>query len=98
MSASVRMQTGSSAQLGWWCKHLCSREQYPQFWGYYGGMSDEIKETKIRLPAGLHERLKQAAGRDHRSMHAQMIAYIERCLDADERRLRPRPRKDHDGS
>jgi len=62
-----------------------------------GVMSDEIKEMKLRLPATLHERLKQAAGRDHRSMHAQMIAYIERCLDADDKSARSRSGKDHDG-
>jgi predicted DNA-binding protein len=57
-------------------------------------MSDEIKETKIRLPAGLHERLKQAAGRDHRSMHAQMLAYIERGLDQDDKSARSRSKED----
>jgi hypothetical protein len=46
-------------------------------------MTDEVKMS-IRLRPDLHARLKQAAGRDHRSMHAQMIAYIERCLDQDE--------------
>jgi len=45
-------------------------------------MPDEIKMT-IRLSPDLRERLKQAAERDHRSMHAQMIAYIERGLDQD---------------
>lgn len=38
----------------------------------------------IRLAPDLHERLKRAAGRDHRSMHAQMLEYIERCLEQDE--------------
>jgi predicted HicB family RNase H-like nuclease len=61
-------------------------------------MNEEIKEMKLRLPAELHERLKQAAGRDHRSMHQQALAYVEQCLDADERRTRSRSRKDHDGS
>jgi hypothetical protein len=51
-------------------------------------MPEEVKETKIRLPATLHERLRQAAERDHRSMQQQMVAYIERCLDADEPKAR----------
>jgi len=46
-------------------------------------MADEIKMS-IRLRPELHERLKQAAERDHRSMHAQMLALIERGLDQDE--------------
>jgi hypothetical protein len=51
-------------------------------------MSDAIKEMKVRLPAPLHERLRQAAERDHRSMHQQMLAYIERGVTEDERRER----------
>jgi len=50
-------------------------------------MADKIKTT-VRLDPDLHERLGQAAERDHRSMHAQMIAYIERGLTQDERRAR----------
>jgi hypothetical protein len=45
----------------------------------------EIKQT-VRLSPELHERLGQAAQRDRRSMHAQMIIYIERGLVADDRR------------
>jgi predicted transcriptional regulator len=48
-------------------------------------MADETKMT-IRLSPDLHERLKQAAERDHRSMHAQMTAYIERGLTQDDRK------------
>ena len=50
-------------------------------------MADEIKMT-VRLDPKLHERLAGAADRDHRSMHAQMILYIERGLAADDRRVR----------
>lgn len=50
-------------------------------------MPDEIKMS-IRLRPDLHGRLSRAADRDHRSMHAQMIVYIERGLDLDERRAR----------
>jgi hypothetical protein len=53
-----------------------------------GVMSDAIREMKVRLPAALHQRLRLAAERDHRSMHQQMLAYIERGLDQDERRER----------
>jgi predicted HicB family RNase H-like nuclease len=49
-------------------------------------MSDEIKELKIRLPAELHQRLKQAAERDHRSMNQQVLAYVERGVSQDARR------------
>jgi hypothetical protein len=52
-------------------------------WWYAGGMADEVKMS-IRLAQDLHERLKRAAALDHRSMHAQMLAYIERCLEQDE--------------
>jgi predicted transcriptional regulator len=50
-------------------------------------MADEIKMT-IRLSPELHARLGRAADRDHRSKHAQMLAYIERGIDADERKER----------
>jgi predicted transcriptional regulator len=50
-------------------------------------MTDEIKMS-VRLVPELHERLKRAAERDHRSMHAQMISYIERGTTEDERRER----------
>jgi hypothetical protein len=48
-------------------------------------MEDDTIKTTVRLEPGLHERLDAAAGRDRRSMHAQMIHYIERGLAADER-------------
>jgi predicted DNA-binding protein len=48
-------------------------------------MSDDpVKKTTITLPARLHQRLVSAAERDHRSMHGQILAYIERGLDQDE--------------
>jgi hypothetical protein len=47
----------------------------------------ETRQT-IRLPGPLLARLRAAADREHRSVHGQMIAYIERGLDADERKLR----------
>jgi plasmid stability protein len=45
----------------------------------------DTTEMKIRIPAGTHERLRLAAERDHRSMSAQTLSYIERCLAQDER-------------
>jgi predicted transcriptional regulator len=48
-------------------------------------MADTIKTT-VRLDPGLHARLDQAAARDRRSMHAQMVHYIERGLAQDDRR------------
>jgi hypothetical protein len=56
-------------------------------------MSDNIKTT-VRLDPDLHEMLGRAAERDHRSMHAQMIAYIERGLAADERKVRRAARQE----
>ncbi len=53
--------------------------------------ADEIKMS-IRLSPDLHARLKQAAKRDHRSMHAEMVALIERCLDQDEAKTRKEQR------
>ena len=50
-------------------------------------MSDDIK-TSVRLEPGLHKKLSEAAGRAHRSMHAQMVHYIERGLAQDERTAR----------
>jgi hypothetical protein len=49
-------------------------------------MAEGIKETKVRLPIGLHQRLKRAAERDHRSMHQQVLSYIERGVTEDERK------------
>jgi predicted transcriptional regulator len=40
-------------------------------------------KTTIRLPDDVAERLKKAAERDRRSVHAQMLIYIERGLAAD---------------
>ena len=45
-------------------------------------MTSEIKMS-IRLPDDLHARLSRAADRNRRSMHAQMLIYIERCLNED---------------
>ncbi len=59
--------------------------ELPSFWWYSGGMSDDEIKMTIRLTPGLHERLGQAAERDHRSKHAQMVVYIERGLDQDDR-------------
>jgi predicted HicB family RNase H-like nuclease len=55
---------------------------------YHGGMADDEIKTTVRLERGLHERLVAAAGRDRRSMHSQIITYIERGVAADERRDR----------
>lgn len=52
-------------------------------------MADEpVKKTTITLPASLHQRLVEAAERDHRSMHGQVLAYVERGLNQDEEKDR----------
>jgi predicted HicB family RNase H-like nuclease len=45
--------------------------------------SEDIRFT-LRLPAGLHQRLAAAAAREHRSINAQIVRYIERGLDQGE--------------
>jgi predicted HicB family RNase H-like nuclease len=46
------------------------------------------KQITLRLPDELHERLKAAAGHDHRSLHAQVLVYVERGLDQDQEEQR----------
>ena len=53
-----------------------------------GVMNNAIKEMKVKLPADLHERLRQAAERDHRSMHAEIVSYVERGVKQDEAKAR----------
>jgi hypothetical protein len=48
---------------------------------------DETRQT-IRLPDKLLARMRVMAEADHRSVHSLMLAYIERGLAADERRVR----------
>jgi predicted transcriptional regulator len=40
--------------------------------------------TTIRIPDDLHKRLKDAAERNHRSVHAQILVYIERGLEEEQ--------------
>jgi hypothetical protein len=49
-------------------------------------MTEPVPETRqtIRLPDPLLVRLRVAAERNRRSVHAQMLIYIERGLDNDE--------------
>ena len=78
------MSLGRSHRIVPLCTGL-RNTRLPSFWWYSGGMATgEIKMT-IRLTLDLHQRLGQAAERDHRSKHAQMISYIERGLDQDDR-------------
>jgi hypothetical protein len=48
-------------------------------------MATDETRTSIRLTPDLLARLHRAAERDHRSANSQMVAYIERGLDADEK-------------
>lgn len=52
-------------------------------WWYDDTMADDTRMT-IRLPDELRSRLLEAAERNRRSMHAQMLIYIEQGLDADD--------------
>jgi hypothetical protein len=49
-------------------------------------MKDTETRQTIRLPGKLLARLRAAAERDHRSVHSQMLVYIERGVAADERK------------
>jgi len=48
-------------------------------WCRIDTMSD--KRTSIRLPDELHERVRQVAERDRRSVHAELLWLIERGLE-----------------
>jgi predicted transcriptional regulator len=51
-------------------------------------MADDMVRMTLRLPPELHERLGRAADRDHRSRHAEVLAFIEQGLAAASRRDR----------
>jgi predicted transcriptional regulator len=48
---------------------------------WYGDTMSETRTT-VRLPEDLQKRLKEAAERNRRSVHAQILVCIERGLDA----------------
>jgi predicted transcriptional regulator len=50
---------------------------------WYGDTMSETRTT-IRLPEDLQKRLKEAAERNRRSVHAQILVCIERGLGQDE--------------
>jgi predicted transcriptional regulator len=52
-------------------------------WCYSGTMTDETRMS-IRLPDELLARLRAQAERERRSVHAQMLIYIEHGLGQDE--------------
>jgi hypothetical protein len=43
--------------------------------------------TTLRLPEGLRDRLFDMAERNRRSIHAQILIYIEQGLDQDEKKI-----------
>lgn len=49
-------------------------------------MNERTINTSVRLPARLHDRLRQQAAREDRSSHYLILRYIERGLREDERR------------
>jgi hypothetical protein len=38
----------------------------------------------LRLPRDLHQRVREAADREHRSLNAQLITLVERALSQEE--------------
>lgn len=54
--------------------------------GANGGMEDQQSYRGVlRLPAGLAERLKEAARLERRSMNSQIIVLLERALPENEK-------------
>jgi predicted transcriptional regulator len=53
---------------------------------------DTEKRMTVRLPDDLHKRLERIARVNRRSLHAQLLVYLEDGLDQDE------PGEDQDGS
>jgi len=46
------------------------------------GAGDDLIEVSVRLPPELERRLRQVAARERRSVTAQIIVCVERCLDS----------------
>jgi hypothetical protein len=44
----------------------------------------DIIRTPLRLPRDLHQRVRAAADREHRSLNAQLITLVERALSQEE--------------
>jgi hypothetical protein len=65
----------------------------PQEWHYTDTMTvTDEGETRItvRLPGGLAARLREAAAADRRSMNSELVMLLERALDGQDRKRRPR--------
>ena len=50
-------------------------------------MADSVN-TSLRIPRELHERLKRAADRNHRSLHNLLLHYVTAGVEQDERQHR----------
>ncbi len=50
-----------------------------------------MKTTNVRLPDGVHERLKAIAERNRRSLNAQIVWYLEHGLDDEDQADSPPP-------
>jgi hypothetical protein len=48
-------------------------------------MADDVN-TSLRIPRELYQRLKQAAERNHRSLHNLLLHYARAGVEQDERR------------
>jgi predicted transcriptional regulator len=46
-------------------------------------MDNQTRMT-VRLPDDVHARLKRAADRNRRSLHSQLLIYVEQGLDREE--------------
>ena len=47
-------------------------------------MAEKTLNTTLRLAPDLHARLTAVARRNHRSLHSQVLTYIERGLEQDQ--------------
>ena len=89
--AGTARQAGSRAR----CWPLPA-PRLPPLWWYCGGMAEKTVNTTLRLDPDLHARLTAVARRNHRSLHSQVLAYVERGLDQDQEgdgRAMPEPVK-----
>jgi predicted DNA-binding protein len=56
-------------------------------------MADSVN-TSLRVPRELHERLKRAADRNHRSVSNLIVHYVTVGVEQDERQHREQEQKD----
>ncbi len=46
--------------------------------------TDKVIRFLLRLPPELHDKLKEIAAREHRSLHGQILYLLQRAIDMDQ--------------